>query len=207
MRYLSVSLIVLSVLLLCAGSCQARTYQVGDSVFFEYLCSESDAVSVAGTFNEWDTTANPMALVSPGLWRAEIPLKPGRYRFKYFVDGAEWALDDEASVEESDGIVDSVLIVIPSAETVPPAEGTEFIYRSETAESVSVVGAFNHWKPDANPLSDPSGSGEWRTTIYIPPGEYIYMFVIDGTEWRADPEAEHFVPDNFGGENSMIIVP
>lgn len=184
----------------------ARVVQVGDRIFFEYIDADAESVSLAGTFNAWDTEADPMIETSEGVWRTEKKLKPGRYRFKYFIDGASWALDNAAYSEENDGIEDSVIVVIPSAESVEPANGVKFTFRSETAETVSVVGSFNNWDPEASPLANPSGDGSWEIKLFISPGTYPYMFVIDGIEWRSDPQAENKKSDGFGGTNSVITV-
>ncbi len=47
---------------------------------------------VAGDFNEWNATANPMEREASGVWIASIPLKPGKYQYKYVVDG-NWKQD------------------------------------------------------------------------------------------------------------------
>lgn len=49
---------------------------------------EAEAVFLAGTFNNWDTKAMPMAKGADGNWTAALELSPGRYEFKFIVDGA-----------------------------------------------------------------------------------------------------------------------
>jgi hypothetical protein len=43
---------------------------------------------VAGTFNDWNTTATPLKKSGDGEWKAELQLLPGRYEYKLLVDGA-----------------------------------------------------------------------------------------------------------------------
>lgn len=52
-------------------------------------CYAPDAqrVFVAGTFNEWNPTAQAMTKSPDGEWVAELRLPPGRYEYKFHVDG------------------------------------------------------------------------------------------------------------------------
>jgi 1,4-alpha-glucan branching enzyme len=49
---------------------------------------EAQAVSVAGTFNDWDAVATPLARDADGNWSALLDLPPGRHEYKFIVDGA-----------------------------------------------------------------------------------------------------------------------
>lgn len=80
----------------------------------EFLLDEptATAVFVAGEFNNWSTTAHPMTKDPSGKWRATIPLKPGRYQYKFVVDG-NWKPDPNNPETAPDGFggVNSVKIV------------------------------------------------------------------------------------------------
>ena len=57
---------------------------------------EAKKASLAGEFNNWDTTANPLKK-SKGVWKATLELEQGReYQFRYFVNGSEWHNDEAA---------------------------------------------------------------------------------------------------------------
>jgi len=43
---------------------------------------------LAGTFNDWSTTATPLKRFGDGQWKVALQLLPGRYEFKFLVDGA-----------------------------------------------------------------------------------------------------------------------
>ncbi len=75
-------------------------------------------------------------------------------------------------------------------------------------KSVHLAGSFNSWNPkDPNyEMKDPDGDGTYEITIYLEPGRYSYKFVINGTIWVPDPNAEEYEPDGFGGKNSVIVV-
>lgn len=49
---------------------------------------EAKAVFLAGTFNDWSQESTPMAKDAEGNWSATVDLKPGRYEYKFVVDGA-----------------------------------------------------------------------------------------------------------------------
>ena len=63
--------------------------------------------AVAGEFNDWSTTANPMWRGEDGAFRAIVILEMGRrYRFRYVLDGERWinAWDaDEYEINEFGG--------------------------------------------------------------------------------------------------------
>jgi len=87
-------------------------------------------------------------------------------------------------------------------ESVGPAE---FRLKAPQAKRVSVVGTFNGWDPDAHALQGPDRNGVWTLRLPLPPGQYRYMFVLDGVRWMADPTAVASQNDGFGGRNSLLF--
>lgn len=53
---------------------------------------EAGTVAVAGTFNGWDPSASPPTRLADGTWAATLDLPPGRYEYKFLVDG-RWCCD------------------------------------------------------------------------------------------------------------------
>ena len=53
-----------------------------------------------------------------------------------------------------------------------------FRYPSPTPGPVALLGSFNHWDSRVHPLR--LTDGEWRITIYLPPGTYPYAFLVEG---------------------------
>ena len=49
----------------------------------------AESVFIAGTFNNWSSTATPMTKRRSGQWMASIKLPPGHYEYKFVVDG-DW---------------------------------------------------------------------------------------------------------------------
>jgi len=58
---------------------------------FEYFAPS--AVTVAGTFNQWDPEAHPLRPDTGGLWRVTLQLKSGTYQYKFVIDGQHWEED------------------------------------------------------------------------------------------------------------------
>lgn len=71
------------------------------------------SVSVVGSFNGWSPRAHPMRRRADGLWAAEIPLRLGRFEYKFAVDGDNWRNDprNHASVADGFGGLNSLLVV------------------------------------------------------------------------------------------------
>lgn len=62
------------------------------------------SVALVGDFNGWDPGSTPGDEVSPGLWRASLPLpRTGVHRYKFVVDGTRWVEDPANMRREPDG--------------------------------------------------------------------------------------------------------
>ena len=81
---------------------------------------------------------------------------------------------------------------------------TQFVLVEPSANSVAVVGDFNDWNAAATPLRREAGDGVWWVALPLSPGRYRYAFVVDGTEWRGDPNAP--AEDEFGRPSSVVSI-
>lgn len=81
----------------------------------------------------------------------------------------------------------------------------QFVIAAPEASSVALAGDFNEWTPSIE-LSDPDRDGVWSGRVALEAGVHEYMFVIDGTEWRPDPNALSYAADGFGRRNSVVAV-
>lgn len=84
------------------------------------------------------------------------------------------------------------------------AGGVTFALSAPSAARVALIGDFNDWNPEANPLR--RGKGQWSVTLKLKPGRYRYSFVVDGSSWRADPRTPP-AEDDFGTPTSAVTVP
>jgi len=73
-----------------------------------------------------------------------------------------------------------------------------------SAKSVSLVGDFNDWDPEANPMRR-TKNGAWKLTLSLSPGSYQYQFYVDGV-WQTDLSSQTRVQNPFGGENTVIEI-
>ena len=61
-------------------------------VVFSFEFPDAKEVYLVGDFNEWNLTKHPMKRNTKGLWEKILMLYPGRYEYKFMVDG-EWQLN------------------------------------------------------------------------------------------------------------------
>jgi len=61
-------------------------------VNFRLSAPEAQNVFLAGDFNGWDVHSHPLKKDSKGTWKISIDLKPGRYEYRFIVDGV-WQND------------------------------------------------------------------------------------------------------------------
>jgi transcriptional regulator with XRE-family HTH domain len=59
-------------------------------VDFELKAPTAKSVALTGSFNSWDKNGVPMKRARTGLWTTDVSLKPGRYEYKFIVDGQWW---------------------------------------------------------------------------------------------------------------------
>ncbi len=67
----------------------SRSKDTTHSVAFTLRAPEARSAYLAGTFNGWSAEALPMRKDEKGTWSVSVKLKPGRYEYKFVVDG-EW---------------------------------------------------------------------------------------------------------------------
>jgi len=73
------------------------------------------------------------------------------------------------------------------------------------ADSVALCGEFNYWSADIKLERDADGS--WRTTVPQGPGRaYRYRYLLDGERWENAWQADGYVPNPYGGEDSLVVV-
>ena len=82
------------------------------SVEFILKMPKAQSACVAGTFNDWDSKKTPMLKEGSAGWKATVPLTPGRYEYRFVVDG-QWISDPNAreSVKNQFGSTNSVIVV------------------------------------------------------------------------------------------------
>ena len=67
-------------------------------VVFEADLPSAGQVFIAGAFNDWSPSADALTKGEDGLWRVTLKLKPGKYEYKFVVDG-QW-MEDPANPDK-----------------------------------------------------------------------------------------------------------
>lgn len=76
----------------------------------------------------------------------------------------------------------------------------------ENAASAALAGEFNGWSPEQNPMKKLK-NGSFSVTVSLQAGHsYPFRYVLDGTTWVNDEAANGYVPNNHGGDNSVVAV-
>lgn len=81
-------------------------------VRFSLNAPNAKEVSLVGDFNGWDAGAHSMKQYKDGSWKANVIFPPGRYEFKFLVDG-RWreGSKKEQTVTNCFGTLNNVLII------------------------------------------------------------------------------------------------
>ena len=81
---------------------------------------------------------------------------------------------------------------------------TEFTLFAPDASEVYLTGDFNNWNTTelkARRFKD----GTWKKMVQLKPGHYEYLFLVDG-QWWTDPENPSRITNQFGSENSVVVI-
>jgi AMP-activated protein kinase-like protein len=169
-------------------------FRVKDSLVVFYLKGHSSArhVALAGSFTNWQHAALAMSRTDSG-WIAVVPLGPGKYWYKFIIDGG-WTIDNDNYWKEDDGMgnTNSVYYKTNTIFTLPGFAAARGVY---------LAGSFNKWNPSELPMT--RGADGWSIDIYLKPGTYTYKFVVDG-KWYEDPNNSSRLPDEHRGSNSVL---
>jgi 1,4-alpha-glucan branching enzyme len=80
----------------------------------------------------------------------------------------------------------------------------QFSLQAAESQKVSLVGEFNNWNPDADPMQK-SANGTWTKTKMLSPGNLEYKYWVDG-EWMQDPQNLRVCMNCFGTLNNVVKV-
>ncbi|HEU4473139.1 MAG TPA: glycogen-binding domain-containing protein [Flavisolibacter sp.] len=171
-------------------------FRTVDSIVVFYLRNNQKAgtVMLAGSFNNWDPTALAMTKTDSG-WIARVKLRPGKYWYKFVIDG-HWTIDDDNLLKENDGKGNTNSVMYRTNKV--------FYANGFTgAKKVYLSGSFNGWRPRELEMMR-SGNG-WELPLYLAEGTHMYKFVADG-RWFADENNPLKVPDGHNDFNSMLEI-
>lgn len=74
------------------------------------------------------------------------------------------------------------------------------------AETAALCGEFNNWDLEKHPLKRRK-DGSFSITISLRSGSaYRFRYWVDGSRWENDWEADEYLPNEFGSEDSVVVV-
>ncbi len=170
----------------------AIIYNGTQAQFFLQGHKSARKVCLAGDFNNWSTTSTPMRSVGTG-WITDVKLKPGKYAYKYIVDG-QWATDPANLLREK-GAAGAFNSVFYCHNHIFRLTG----YRD--ARRVVVTGNFVNWNPRG--LAMTRTTAGWALPVYLRDGTYSYKYRVDN-RWITDPGNPLVREDANGNRNSFL---
>ncbi|HUV36421.1 MAG TPA: AAA family ATPase [Patescibacteria group bacterium] len=84
-------------------------------------------------------------------------------------------------------------------------EGILFMLDAPRAQNVYLTGEFTNWSREGFRMHKDEKDSLWKSVLHLEPGEYEYRFIVDGV-WIKDPNNADSVLNEFGQENSLLIV-
>ena len=85
-------------------------------------------------------------------------------------------------------------------------DGVEVTFRLAAdcgAQRACVVGEFNDWSTDSHPMR--REGDEFVLRLRLDAGAtYRFRYLVDGTRWQNDWAAHAYVPNEFGGDDSVV---
>jgi hypothetical protein len=171
-------------------------FAVNDSIVTFFLRNNTNArqVMLAGSFNNWVPTAQKMQRTDSG-WIAYIRLGPGKYWYKFIIDG-NWQVDYDNKLMENDGRGNDNSVYYK----------TNYIFTSHDftyAKKIYVAGSFNKWNDRELQLTKTTAG--WQLPLYLADGTHTYRYIVDG-HWMADPGNKEKLPNEFGEYNSVVRI-
>lgn len=153
---------------------------------------QATKVILSGNFNDWSTTSPEMTKTDSG-WVYSISIKPGKYLYKYIIDG-RWSPDVNNALHEPDGHDGLNSIYFRTNHTMHVSGFTE-------VENMMLAGSFNEWDP--NEIHMQKQANGWTLDMYLREGMHTYKYIADG-QWMLDPENKQALPDGEGNVNSVL---
>jgi len=78
-----------------------------------------------------------------------------------------------------------------------------FAFSRDNVKSVDLVAEFNSWQPA--PMKFNAKKKVFTTKVRLPNDRsYHFRYLLNGQEWENDYEADNYVPNEFGSDNSVV---
>ena len=81
----------------------------------------------------------------------------------------------------------------------------KFSFKVENAETVEILGLNSDWQNSI--IMSKKKDGSFSADVNLPKdSRHQFKYLVNETEWLNEPEADNQVPNEFGGNNSVIIL-
>jgi len=167
-------------------------YVKGTARFFLPGYKNAEKIYLSGSFNNWSTSQLPLIRSDSG-WLVRIKLKPGKYSYKYIIDG-QWIKDPFNHQFEDDSYSGYNSVVFCFNYIFD-------LYGFEKSKNVFLSGSFNDW--NKNELRMFRTQRGWALPLYLREGMHTYKFFVDG-QWVTDPVNKIKRSDGNGNFNSYV---
>jgi len=220
--------------------------EVEGGIMFRYHAPSARLVTLAGNFNNWggtqgggryDPSIDPMSDTDgDGTWTIVIPLAPGRYQYKFVIDGGvRWEQDPNNPYKALEGGIENSLVIVSS--------NVSYDYDVVTGTVIGESVAFGLVKRDGDTEASPpviTGEGV-EFEVDLPNAGAVYVAgefngwdpvtnpLVRGEDglwrgsvelepgqyqykfvvdgtWVEDPGNPETVDDGHGGVNSVLVV-
>jgi tetratricopeptide (TPR) repeat protein len=170
-------------------------FRIIDSLVCFFLRGNTKAkqVILSGNFINWSPDAIAMTKVDSG-WLTYVKLVPGRYLYKFIIDGT-WVTDSDNNMKEEEGEIVNSLFFVPNIVFKFPG----FM----TASKVYLALSKNGFISDELPMTKTRYG--WELPLFLSDDIYAYHFVADGKPFL-DPANKQQVTDNKGKQRSAICI-
>jgi hypothetical protein len=167
-------------------------YSDGEALFYLPGKTNAKQIILSGSFNNWSTSQISMQRSSTG-WFVKLKLPPGKYQYKYIVDG-NWIPDQYNQMKQDDlnGGFNSVVFCY---------NYTFKLKGYTSSHEAYVAGSFNNWNKDE--LKMIVHDGGWILPLFLRPGTHAYKFILDN-KWMTDPANKVIRMDKDGNKNSFL---
>jgi 1,4-alpha-glucan branching enzyme len=165
------------------------------ATFFLRNHETAEEVYLSGSFNDWSTMGIPMKKVDGG-WNAMVRLDPGKYTYKYIVDG-KWLNDPDNLRKERENARGLVSVIYCTNRVF------RFDENGQKRSRVMLTGNFINWDRSGIPMRKSGDS--WILPMYLRDGTYAYKFIADN-DWLTDPANKDTRSDADGNLNSFLSI-
>ena len=77
----------------------AKQKTAKQKVIFSFIAPAAQSVQLAGDFTGWQQKPVALKKSKDGLWTTTVSLPPGRYEYRFLVDG-QWCDDPECKIRQ-----------------------------------------------------------------------------------------------------------